>query len=260
MSLKITPLNLHLGARVSGVNLSVPLSYAEFEDIHQAFVKHSVLVFPEQDLAPKDQLEFSRRFGKLMIHVIKDALMDDHPEIYKLSNLTEDGKPKGRAYAGQYWHSDLTYKAQPSIGSLLYGVQVPEYGGDTLFASTARAYDTLSPAIQDMLEGLSAEHHFAHAFRNDAGRGPRAGDPLHERPPVSHPVIRVHAVTGRKCLFVNEGFTVRINELSAAESDTILQFLFHHISRPQGVLRHHWNNGDAVMWDNRSTVHMGTND
>ncbi|MBT5263662.1 MAG: TauD/TfdA family dioxygenase [Rhodospirillaceae bacterium] len=260
MALTVTPLTPNLGAEISGVDLSVPLSNSDFDTVHQAFVDHSLLVFRGQDLSPKAQVAFSQRFGPLMIHVLKEALIEDQPEIYKISNLTEDGKPVGRAYAGQYWHSDLTYEPQPSLGSLLYGVQVPEVGGDTLFASTAHAYETLSPAMQGFLEGLTAEHHFAHAFRERPKAKTGSPNHLEERPPVVHPVVRTHPESGRKCLFLNEGFTVRIKELAPAENKAVMQFLFDHMTRAQSVLRHHWQDGDAVLWDNRALVHRGVDD
>ena len=260
MPITITPLTPNLGAEISGVDLSAPLSNADFDAIHRAFVTHSVLVFRDQDLSPEAQIDFSRRFGPLMVHVLKEALLEGHPEIYKISNIVEDGKAQGRAYAGQYWHSDLTYEPRPSLGSLLYGIEVPECGGDTLFASTAHAYDTLSPAMRDMLEGLEAEHHFAHAFRGGTNPAGRKGDPLSERPPVVHPVIRTHPETGRKCIFINDGFTVRILGLTPAENETIMGFLREHMSRAEIVLRHRWRNGDAVLWDNRALIHRGVDD
>lgn len=260
MSLTIRRLTPVLGAEVHGVDLSRPLSNAEFDAVHEAFVTHSVLIFRDQDLTAESMIDFSRRFGPLMVHVLKESLLEEHPEIYKLSNKRKNGKAEGRAYAGQYWHSDLTYEPNPSLGSLLYGIEVPEIGGDTLFASTAHAYETLSPPLQAMLETLTAEHLFAHAFRGGINRAARDNDPLSERPPVIHPVVRPHSVTGRKSLFVNEGFTVRINDLSRAESDALLGFLFDHMTRPEVVLRHHWRAGDAVLWDNRALVHRGVND
>ena len=254
---RITPV---LGAKIIGVDLSKPLSNADFDAVHDAFVSHSVLIFSDQNLSAQNMIDFSNRFGPLMIHVLKDSLLEGYPEIYKLSNRRTKGKSEGRAYAGQYWHSDLTYEPRPSLGSLLYGIEVPEVGGDTLFASTAYAFETLSPALQTMLEGLTAEHLFAHAFRSGINRAARNGDPLNERPAVNHPVVRSHSVTGRKSLFVNEGFTVRINELSPGESSALLSFLFDHMTRPDVVLRHHWRPGDAILWDNRALVHRGVND
>ncbi len=260
MTITISPANPILGAEVTGIDLSASLSNSDFDAVHDAFVTHSVLVFRDQNLTPEAMIDFSRRLGPLMEHVLKDSLLDGYPEIYKLSNKRKNGTAQGRAYAGQYWHSDLTYEPQPSLGSLLYGIEVPPVGGDTLFASTAHAFDTLSPAMQEMVTGLSAEHLFAHAFRGGANPAARKGDPLSERPPVNHPVVRRHGVTGRKCLFVNEGFTVKINELAPKESDTMLKFLCQHMTRPEVVFRHHWRPGDAVLWDNRALVHRGVND
>ncbi len=254
---KLTPI---LGAEVLGLDLSKEIRNDDFDVVYKAFITHSVLIFRNQKLTPKNMIDFSRRFGTLMIHVLKDSLLDEYPEIYKLSNRLKNGRPDGRPYAGQYWHSDLTYEEEPSLGSLLYGIEVPEVGGDTLFASTLHAYDTLSPVLQRMLEGLTAEHLFAHAFQGGVNRPSRKGDPLHDRPEVYHPVIRPHSVTGRKALFINEGFTVKINELSASESNLVLRFLFDHMTRPEVILRHHWRAGDAVLWDNRSLVHRGVND
>lgn len=260
MGMRVSPLTPSLGAEITGIDLSVPLSNAQFDAVHEAFVTHSVVVFRDQDLSAEAMIAFSRRFGPLMVHVLKEALLNGHPEIYKLSNKRTGGKAEGRAYAGQYWHSDLTYEPRPSLGSLLYGIEVPEVGGDTLFSSTAHAYETLSPVMQEMLDGLTAEHLFAHAFRGGANPAARPGDPLDERPAVSHPVVRTHGVTGRKCLFVNEGFTVRINELAPKESDAVLAFLFAHMTRPEVVLRHRWRPGDAVLWDNRALIHRGVDD
>ena len=258
--MKICKLNPILGAEVIGVDLSQSISDSDFTNIHEAFVTHSVLIFRDQDLSPQNMVDFSRRFGPLMIHVLKESLLEGYPEIYKLSNRFKNGTQDGRAYAGQYWHSDLTYEPQPSLGSLLYGIEVPDYGGDTLFASTSHAYETLSPAMQKMLDGLTAEHLFAHAFRASINRRRRNGDPLHERPAVHHPVVRPHKVTGKKCLFINEGFTVKINELRSEENNAMLRFLFDHMTSPEVVLRHHWRVGDAVLWDNRSLIHRGVDD
>ena len=254
---QLTPI---LGAEVIGVDLSKSLNDADFNVIHEAFVKHSVLIFREQDLSPKDMIDFSLRFGPLMTHVLKESLLQGYPEIYKLSNRLKNGKPDGRAYAGQYWHSDLTYEPQPSLGSLLYGIEVPAIGGDTLFASTAHAYASLSPIMQNMLEGLTAEHLFAHAFRGSQNRPAKDKDAFEERPAVTHPVVRTHSDTGQKTLFINEGFTVKINELNPAENKFLLKFLFDHITQPDAVFRHHWYAGDAVLWDNRALVHRGVND
>jgi taurine dioxygenase len=260
MNIKVMPATPILGAEVAGVDLSKPLDEATFRAINDAFVKHSVICIPDQDLTPEQLVSFSKRFGPLMVHVLKEALLEGHPEIYRLSNKKVDGKAQGRPNAGQYWHSDLTYEPVPSLGSVMYGLEVPDYGGDTLFASTAHAFDTLSKPMQEFLEGLTAEHLFAHAFRGGTNPAARAGDPLHERPPVEHPVVRVHPESGRKCIFVNDGFTVRIKGVTAAESATLMAFLNAHMTRPEVVYRHHWRTGDVIIWDNRALVHRGVGD
>lgn len=260
MTMQINPMTPILGAEVLGVDLSQPIDGATFGAINDALVKHSVIVIRDQDLSPEALIDFSRRFGPLMVHVLKEALLDGHPEIYKLSNVKKNGQAQGRANAGQYWHSDLTYEPVPSLGSVLYGIEVPECGGDTLFASTAHAIETLSEPMQGMLEELTAEHLFAHAFRGGSNPAARKGDPLSERPPVVHPVVRTHPESGRKCLFVNDGFTVRINEVTPAESQALLAYLYGHMTRPEVVYRHKWRRGDAVVWDNRALVHRGVGD
>jgi taurine dioxygenase len=259
--LTITPVIPSLGAEVRGIDLSGPISEADFATIRDAYNQYSVLVFPNQEMTPEAQVKFSSRFGNLMVHVLKEALLEGHPEIYRLSNKKKGGIAQGRPNAGQYWHSDLTYEAQPSLGSLLYGLEVPAVGGDTLFVSTAHAYETLSAPFQQMLEGLTATHLFAHAFRDSQGTSPKINNATFaERPPVSHPIIRLHPETGRKCLFVNPGFTVNINGMSDEESTVILDYLYHHMTRPEGILRHKWRDGDAVLWDNRALMHRGVGD
>jgi taurine dioxygenase len=260
MSIEVMPATPILGAEVAGVDLSKPIADATFRAINSALVKHSVICIRDQNLTPDQLVAFSARFGPLMVHVLKEALLDGHPEIYKLSNKKIDGTAQGRPNAGQYWHSDLTYERVPSLGSVMYGIEVPDFGGDTLFASTAHAYDTLSQPMQTFLGGLTAEHLFAHAFRGGMNPAGRAGDPLNERPPVVHPVVRVHPENGRKCIFVNDGFTVKINGVTPAESAALMAFLNAHMTRPEVVYRHRWRTGDVVVWDNRALVHRGVGD
>lgn len=258
---EIRPITSHLGAEVANVDLSQPLGNRAFDAIYEAFARHSVLVFHDQDLTPEQHIAFSRRFGPLMVHVFKEDLLAEYPEIYRLSNVVIDGVRQGRPDAGQYWHSDLTYEERPSLGSVMHALEAPEVGGDTMFVSTAHAFAQLSPVMQDMLEGLTAIHEFGHAFgRSNTTSIGVAQEALDERPPVVHPVVRVHSGTGRKCLFVNPGFTVRIEGMTDAESDMLLGFLYRHMTRPEWVLRHKWRKGDVVMWDNRALLHSGTGD
>lgn len=258
---EIRPITSHLGAEIADVDLSQPLENEAFDAIYDAFNRHSVLVFRGQELTPEQHIAFSRRFGPLMVHVFKEDLLEGYPEIYRLSNVVIDSVRQGRPDAGQYWHSDLTYEERPSVGSVMYALEVPDVGGDTMFVSTAHAYEQLSPVMQGMLEGLAAIHEFGHAFgRSNTTSIGVARETLDERPPVEHPVVRVHSGTGRKCLFVNPGFTVRIKGMTDAESDMLLDFLYRHMTRPEWVLRHKWRKGDVVMWDNRALMHSGVGD
>jgi len=258
---EIRPITTILGAEVANVDLSKPLGNEAFDAIHGAFNRHSVLVFHDQNLTPEHHIAFSRRFGPLMVHVFAEDLLDGYPEIYRLSNVVIDGVRQGRPDAGQYWHSDLTYEATPSLGSVMYALEVPPVGGDTLFASTAHAFEQLSPVMQTLLDGLTAIHEFGHAFgRSNTTSIAVAQEALDRRPPVEHPVVRVHPGTGRKCLFVNPGFTVKIKGMNDAESEVLLGFLYRHMTRPEWVLRHRWRKGDVVMWDNRALLHSGTGD
>lgn len=254
----ITPV---LGAEIANCDLSKPIGNKAFDELHRAFDKHSVLVFHDQSLTPEQHVAFSRRFGPLMVHVFEEDLLPGLPEIYRLSNVVIDGVRQGRPDAGQYWHSDLTYEENPSLGSAMHALEVPESGGDTLFVSTAHAFEKLSPVMQEMLEGLTAIHEFGHAFgASNTTSIAVAGETLDRRPPVEHPVVRVHSGTGRKCLFVNPGFTVKIKGMTDEESGLLLEFLYRHMTRPEWVLRHRWRKGDVVMWDNRALMHSGTGD
>jgi len=258
---EIRPITPFLGAEVADIDLSRPMGNEAFDEIYDAFNRHSVLVFRDQDLTPEQHVEFSRRFGPLMIHVFDEDLLPGHPEIYRLSNVVIDGVRQGRPDAGQYWHSDLTYEKNPSLGSVMHALEVPDVGGDTMFVSTAHAWEQLSPTMQAMLEGLTAVHEFGHAF----GRSNRTSigveqETLDRRPPVEHPVVRIHSGTGRKCLFVNPGFTVRVKGMTDEESELLLGFLYRHMTRPEWVLRHKWRKADVVIWDNRALMHSGTGD
>ena len=165
MSISIQKVSPAVGAVVKGVDLSGPVPPDTFEVLEGALAEHGVLVFRDQHLTPAQHVAFSRRFGSLETHVISEALLEGYPEIYVVSNVVEDGKPKGRPYAGTYWHSDLSYKAVPAMGSMMYALEIPEIGGDTMFANMYVAYDMLSPGLQRLLEQLWAVHDFGHADR-----------------------------------------------------------------------------------------------
>lgn len=252
-----------LGVTVSGIDLSQDFSDAEIAALRDAFNTHGLLLFRGQDVSPEDHVRFSRRFGELEHHVLNDALLDGLPEIYILSNLKKNGKRVGRAGAGHYWHSDLSYMEAPSLGSLLRAIEVPEVGGDTMFANLAVAYDALSAPMKSFLAGLEAEHHFAKVQSRVMSLGlnkPLTPEQLAQTPPVVHPLVRAHPETGRKSLFLSPGFTTGIVGMTPEESAALLDFLAGHAAEPRFVYRHQWQPNDVVFWDNRTLMHYAIDD
>jgi taurine dioxygenase len=187
--------------------------------------------------------------------------LPDHPEILRVSNEREDGKPVGLADAGRYWHSDLSYIAQPSLGSALLARQLPSSGGDTLFASQHAAYEALPEITKRRIAGLRAEHSYPYRMEIQArltGRPALSEAQRAAVPPVVHPVVRRHDATGRPALFVNEGFTTRILDVAETESRALLDQLFAAATAPEVIYRHNWRPGDMVLWDNRAVQHLAT--
>ena len=266
--MKVQVLNPLFGAEIQDVDLATDLDPTRFAEVESAFNERSVVLFRGQRIADEQHVRFSRRFGELEIHVLREFVKPAHPEIYVLSNIVENGRPVGIKDAGNYWHTDLSYTRAPSRGSIMYAVEVPLRDGkplgDTLFASTAAAYDALPESMKKTLAGLKAVHRFWDRYireRKAAGSDVviseerRAGTP-----DVVQPVVRTHPYTGRKCLYVNEGFTVGVVGMPDDESRALLSELYAHCTRPEFVYRHKWRVGDVVMWDNCATIHRATVD
>ncbi|MBC8056078.1 MAG: TauD/TfdA family dioxygenase [Rhizobiales bacterium] len=249
-----------LGAEVTGLDLGKPLAAADFARIHRAHLDHHVLVFRDQRITPQQQIEFSRRFGPLQIHVLHQFQLKGHPEILVVSNIVENGKPVGLGDAGHYWHSDLSYKPHPSLGSMLHAQELPAEGGDTLFANMHLAWETLPAPLRQAVEGRRAEHSYLAKYEELRRRSPwrpKLSDAqIAEVKPVEHPIVRTHPETGRKALFVSEHFTTRITDLPEDESRDLLAQLFAHSVRPEHIYRHRWQAHDMVFWDNRSLMHL----
>lgn len=265
--MKIEYPQLPLGAEITGIDLAQPVDDQTFRQIEDLFHDRGVIVFRDQRLTDEQQIAFSRRFGELEIHPARIYNKAEHPELLVVSNIVEDGRPIGLQDAGQYWHTDLSYMASPSRCSLLYALEVPMKDGaplgDTMFVSTTYAYDTLAADLRERLEGLAAIHGYAQRYRMQQAKGTRAAlsdDDLKRVPDVVHPIARPHPWTGRKTLFVNEGFTTQIEGMSKEESDPLLRTLFAHITRPEVIYRHKWRAGDLLMWDNGSTQHCAVPD
>ena len=254
--------NSPLGAEVLGLDLAVPLANDDFKRIHRAHLDHHVLVFREQRITPQQQVDFSRRFGPLQIHVLHQFQLKNHPEILVVANVIENGQPIGLGDAGVYWHSDLSYKEKPSLGSMLHAQELPAEGGDTLFANMHLAWDTLPAALREAVHGLRAEHSYLVKYDELREKNPwrpkLSEAQVAEVKPVVQPVVRTHPETGRKALFVSEHFTTRIVGLPEDESRELLAQLFAHSVRPEHLYRHRWQAHDMVFWDNRSLMHLAT--
>ena len=256
----VRPFAAALGAEVLNLDLSQPLSEPHFEPLRQAFASHHVLVFRKQNITPQQHIDFSRRFGPLQIHVLKQFQLPGHPEILQISNIRENGQPIGLGDAGAFWHSDLSYKAVPSLGSLLHARELPRLGGDTHFANMHLAWETLPADLQARLLPLKAEHTYVKRYEEQRAKAPwrpaLTQQQLAEVSPVVHPVVATHPENGRRSLFVNEHFTSRIVGLPRQESDELLQYLFAHSIQPEFIYTHNWEEDDIVLWDNRSVIHL----
>jgi taurine dioxygenase len=258
MSLDIIPLSSALGAQISGVDLSRDLNTAQRDAIEQALLTHQVLFFREQPITPQQQARFAAQFGDLHVHPIYPNV-PEQPEIMVLDTALTDVRDNA------IWHTDVTFLPTPAMGAVLSAKQLPAYGGDTLWASGIAAFEALSRPLQILLDGLTATHDFTRSFPverfgSTAQDLARWEETRRRNPPLSHPVIRTHPVSGRKALFVNDGFTSRINELEPAESEAILKLLFAHATRPEFTIRWRWQQNDVAMWDNRVTQHYAVDD
>jgi taurine dioxygenase len=260
--IEVRPIAGSLGAELGGVDLAKPLADECFAEVRQAFLAHAVVFFRDQRLSEEQQIAFARRFGEPEVHPIVLGSAE-HPELVRVL------KPAGESASfGTGWHTDNSFFAKPSLGSLLYGVTIPPFGGDTIFASTERAYEALSEEMRRMLGGLRGVHSASraydpasvgeHKYRGEAPISYRWSDSIRDE--VVHPVVRTHPETGRKSLYVNPMFTLRIDGLPRAESDALLRLLFDHCSKPDWTCRFRWTAGAVALWDNRCTWHYALDD
>ncbi|HEY9218930.1 MAG TPA: TauD/TfdA family dioxygenase [Phenylobacterium sp.] len=259
----VTPL---IGAEISGVDLSKPLDVETFAEIRQAIRKWQVLFFRDQDLSNDALKAFGRNFGPLTpAHPISEGL-EDHPEIwqravdeYRVRKSENDNLKPGRRAPRDYkgWHIDITFVANPNSYSILYGVQIPEFGGDTLFTSLTAAYEGLSPKIKTLIDDLKAVHQTSSYDNGGFKRAPRR-DGRQPGPFVSlHPLVRIHPETGERVLFLNLGTTTHIIGLKERESQALLDLLEFEITRPEYQARLRWRPGTLVVWDNQAVSHAG---
>ncbi|CAN7640855.1 TauD/TfdA family dioxygenase [Variovorax sp. LjRoot130] len=258
---EVRPFDAPVGAEIVGLDIGRPINEADFRRIHRAHLDHHVLVFRDQQITPDQHIAFSRRFGPLEIHVLHQFHLEGHPEILIVSNIKKaDGEPLGLGDAGAYWHSDISYKPHPSLGSLLHAQELPSEGGDTLFADQHLAWEGLSLGMQQRILPLKAEHSYLAKYEELRAKNPwrpkLSQAQIDKVAPAVQPVVRTHPETGRKALFVSEHFTTRIVGLPQEESDALLAELFAHSVKPEYVYRHRWAPHDLVFWDNRSLMHL----
>jgi taurine dioxygenase len=263
--MKVIPTGEILGATVDGVDLNDELDPAIFAGILRALGRHGVLRFPGQRLDPARQMAFSRRFGSLEINVAGAFQEPGHPEIMILSNMRDErGRPIGARDAGQDWHTDMSYSETIAFANVLYALKVPHRDGRPLggteFANMHAAYDALPDPLKTRLDGMTVLHDFNKFWdmmlkRPGSWRKPLTPEQRAKKPPVSHPIFLTHPITGRRVLYANPGYAIRINELSARESGEVLEFLFGHQLQEKFRYLHRWNESEVLLWDDIGTLH-----
>ncbi|HEY5700995.1 MAG TPA: TauD/TfdA family dioxygenase [Gammaproteobacteria bacterium] len=253
----MTPISPALGAEIYGVDISKKLDGPIVAEIRAALLENLVIFFRDQRLTPETLIAFAERFGKLSRYPFVKG-MDDYPDVVEVVKREDETHN-----FGGIWHSDTTYLQTPPLGSVLYAVNIPPVGGDTLFANMYLAYESLSDGMKEFLDGLKAVNS---ANKPDAAIGrvkrvaERPGGEDETRTEAVHPIVRTHPETGRKALYVNRGHTVKIEGFSEEESKPILEYLYGHMTRPEFTCRFRWTPGAVAFWDNRPAQHNAIND
>jgi len=257
--IEVEPIAGACGAEIHGVDVAAELDDATIADIRQALLDHCVIFFRDQNLDVARHKAFARRFGDIFIHPNYDGVVPD-PEIIEVRR-----EPGDERIVGEEWHTDTTMVAEPPMGAILYAIETPPYGGDTMFASQYAAYDALSDGMKRMLAGLRAVHSDRKVAGPRAGMNAKRSTKVREdadwRETISvHPVVRTHPETGRKLLFVNASYTIGFEGMTEAESAPLLDYLLEHGHRPEFTCRFRWRPGSIAFWDNRSTKHIAVHD
>ena len=262
--MEIKPTGAALGADIVGIDLATPPTAGEFRAILRALGAHGVLRFPAQTFNTDQFAAFGARFGELEVNVANLFHEPGHPEVMILSNIQKDGKPIGLGDAGQGWHTDMSYSETISICNILHAQKVPMRDGrplgDTQFRNLHAAYDDLPDDIKARLAGRTATHDFAKFWDMMRARPGNTRPPLTDaqrarKPAVSHPIFMTHPITGKKVLYCNVGYAIRIDGMDPAESDAMLDYLFRHQEQEKYLYTHHWTEGDVLLWDNIGTMH-----
>jgi len=257
--LTVEPIAGALGAEISGVDLGAELDDATIADIRRALLEHCVIFFRDQEFDAEQHKRLARRFGEIFVHPNYAGMQAD-PEIVMIRR-----EPGDTRVVGEDWHTDTTMMTTPPMGAILFALEVPPYGGDTLFANQYLAYETLSQGMKRLLGSLSAVHSdrlvAGPQSRASVGRTTKARHDESWRETINtHPIVTTHPETGRKALFVNVSYTVGIEGLTDEESRPLLQFLMEHGNRPEFTCRFRWTKGAVAFWDNRCVKHLAVND
>lgn len=252
-------LSPNLGVEVRGVDLARGVDDATFDAIYAAFLEHEVLLFDAQDLPPGRQVEFARRFGEVQVHVMNQYHLPGHPELYRLTNLDADGKPNGRHpdRGTMAWHTDGSWQRVTGQATILYAEVATEEGGETHFADMVGAYERLAPEWKARLEGMRAVHNLDFSRSRRHGDDPLTDEQRRARPPVDHPIVRTHAETGRRCVFLGD-HAESIVGMPYDEGRALIETLNAMIIHDDLVYRHRWSPGQLILWDNRSVLHRAT--
>jgi len=252
-----TPLKATIGARVGGIDLSRPMSDAVFNHIREAMVEYSLLLLNGQTLTPEQHIAFSRRFGELEDHVLSNFCLPQHSEIFVVSNIMEKGRHIGAHGGSKFFHSDLSYLAEPSLGSVFYCLECPDEGGETAFASMFAAYDALPETRKRWLRGRNIVNDYVWNYERNLQpkRGPLSEAQKAKTPPVVHPAVLRHPENGRIALYVSDNVSRRFEGVDETESRKIIEELTAFATQPEFVYTHEWTPGDVLIWDNRSSVH-----
>jgi taurine dioxygenase len=261
----VVPTSCVLGAEILGVDLSQELDDESFSIIDSAFDEFSVIFFRNQTLSPEAQINFTKRFGDIEINPNTQYALEDYPEILLVANIEKDEKPIGLSDAGRFWHTDMSYTKRPPRCSILHAIEVPIENnkplGDTLFASTAAAYDKLTNDLKNKIDGLKAIHSFKskkrvpHSKRDDVTKNNQK-----QYPNVVHPVARTHPTRGNKCIYVSSDECIGIEDMPDEDAITLIQYLSEHCIQERFIYRHKWQVGDVLMWDNCAAQHKAIED
>ena len=259
LPISVRPLTAHLGAEVSGVKLADDISDEVFHAIYRAYLRYQVLLFPPQDLPPGRQVEFARRFGEVQIHVMNQYHADGFPELYRLSNLDDQGRPNGRHpdKGTLYWHTDGSWRRVTGQATIIYGEVVPNIGGETHFCDMYGAYERLGPAWKSRIANLRAVHNLDFSRTRRHGEDPMSEAQRRETPPVDHPVVRTHPETGRKCLYLGD-HAESIVGMPYAEGRALIEELNALAVHPDLTYEHRWTPKELIVWDNRCVMHRAT--